>query len=181
MKWIKEVFLFLCLLVCLGLAFYLWDVSGRPVGRCTARPETARDGVTTERCEPRRRVVFAKTHKTGSTSVQVGGGGAATLQNILHRAAEAAGLLVVLPRGRRHLFPLARPFHPDMAEAYGGKVASVPPALARRGSRCSRRTPCGTAPWWPGSSPPPSPSPSSGSPTCWPACTPVLQGACRRL
>jgi len=67
--------------------------------------------VTTERCEPRRRVVFAKTHKTGSTSVQ----------NILHRAAEAAGLLVVLPRGRRHLFPLARPFHPDMAEAYGGK------------------------------------------------------------
>ena len=55
-----------------------------------------------------------------------GAGDAATLQNILHRAAEAAGLLVVLPRGRRHLFPLARPFQPAMAETYGGKVAPVP-------------------------------------------------------
>ena len=76
--------------------------------------------------EQKREVIFAKTHKTGGTSVQVRVFFAdicTTSQNILFRAGEEWSLLFVLPRGRRrHFFPLYTYFQTGMAQTYGSKV-----------------------------------------------------------
>ena len=78
------------------------------------------------KCQPKREVIFAKTHKTGGTSVQVGicfPDIRTTGQNILFRAGEEWGLLFVLPRSRRrHFFPLYTYFQTGMAQTYGSKV-----------------------------------------------------------
>ena len=67
----------------------------------------------TRDCRAQSQIIFAKTHKTGSSS----------LQNILFRYSEAHGLLLVLPARRgRHMFPLNKAFSPHMAQLYGGKV-----------------------------------------------------------
>ena len=78
------------------------------------------------KCQPKHKVIFAKTHKTGGTSVQVRllfSDIHTTGQNILFRAGEEWGLLFVLPRGhRRHFFPLYTYFQTGMAQTYGSKV-----------------------------------------------------------
>ena len=78
------------------------------------------------KCEPKREVIFAKTHKTGGTSVQVRlffPDIRTTSQNILFRTGEKWSLLFVLPRGRRrHFFPLYTYFQTGMAQTYGSKV-----------------------------------------------------------
>ena len=80
------------------------------------------------KCEPKRRVIFAKTHKTGGTSMQVRlffPDTRTTSQNILFRTGEERGLLFVLPRGRRrHFFPLYTYFQTGMAQTYGSKVTN---------------------------------------------------------
>ena len=59
-------------------------------------------------CKVRKKIIFAKTHKTGST----------TLQNIFHRFGEQNSLLFVLPKSGHHYFGLKTPFTIDQADLY---------------------------------------------------------------
>ena len=86
------------------------------------------------KCNPKQKVIFAKTHKTGGTSVQVrllSRHICTTSQNILFRTGEEWGLLFVLPRGRRHhFFPLYTYFRTGMAQTYGSKVQNLKKRLS---------------------------------------------------
>ena len=59
-------------------------------------------------CRERRKIIFAKTHKTGST----------TLQNILFRFGQQHNLLFVLPKSGTHYFNLKSHFRRSMADLY---------------------------------------------------------------
>ena len=76
-----------------------------------AKPETDVDSVlfgANKTCQIRKRLIFAKTHKTGST----------TLQNIIHRFGQENHLMFLLPKNGAHYFNLQRPFSRSMAELY---------------------------------------------------------------
>ena len=96
-----------------------WIAMERTAGNAASEAENVK-------CEPKREVIFAKTHKTGGTSVQVRlffPDIRTTSQNILFRTGEKWSLLFVLPRGRRrHFFPLYTYFQTGMAQTYGSKV-----------------------------------------------------------
>ena len=62
----------------------------------------------THQCQERRKIIFAKTHKTGST----------TLQNILFRFGQENSLLFVLPKSGTHYFNLKSHFRKSMADLY---------------------------------------------------------------
>ena len=62
----------------------------------------------THQCQERRKIIFAKTHKTGST----------TLQNILFRFGQQHNLLFLLPKSGKHTFDLRSHFRKSMAELY---------------------------------------------------------------
>ena len=59
-------------------------------------------------CRERRAMIFAKTHKTGST----------TLQNILFRFGQQHNLLFLLPKSGKHTFHLRSHFRKSMADLY---------------------------------------------------------------
>ena len=59
-------------------------------------------------CTPSKKLIFAKTHKTGST----------TLQNIIFRFGENNRLMFVLPKSKSHFFNLKAHFTVQMAELY---------------------------------------------------------------
>ena len=61
-----------------------------------------------QQCRERRKIIFAKTHKTGST----------TLQNILFRFGQENSLLFVLPKSGTHYFNLKSHFRKSMADLY---------------------------------------------------------------
>ena len=59
-------------------------------------------------CKVIKKIIFAKTHKTGST----------TLQNIFHRFGEENSLLFVLPKSGHHYFSLKDSFTINQADLY---------------------------------------------------------------
>ena len=59
-------------------------------------------------CREKRKIIFAKTHKTGST----------TLQNILFRFGQQHHLLFLLPKSGTHYFNLKSHFRRSMADLY---------------------------------------------------------------
>lgn len=59
-------------------------------------------------CQPVKKIIFAKTHKTGST----------TVQNILYRFGEENQLLFVLPKSGVHYFKLRSTFSQIQADLY---------------------------------------------------------------
>ena len=59
-------------------------------------------------CREKRKIIFAKTHKTGST----------TLQNILFRFGQEHNLLFILPKSGTHYFNLKSHFRKSMADLY---------------------------------------------------------------
>ena len=59
-------------------------------------------------CREKRKMIFAKTHKTGST----------TLQNILFRFGQEHNLIFVLPKSGTHYFNLKSHFRKSMADLY---------------------------------------------------------------
>ena len=59
-------------------------------------------------CIPTKKLIFAKTHKTGST----------TLQNIIFRFGEKNKLMFVLPKYDSHRFNLESHFEIQMAELF---------------------------------------------------------------
>ena len=59
-------------------------------------------------CIPTKKLIFAKTHKTGST----------TLQNIIFRFGEKNELMFVLPKYDSHRFNLESHFEIQMAELF---------------------------------------------------------------
>ena len=61
-----------------------------------------------KQCNPVKQLIFAKTHKTGST----------TLQNIIFRFGERHRLMFVLPKSGAHFFNLRAHFVTSMAELY---------------------------------------------------------------
>ena len=61
-----------------------------------------------KQCNPVKQLIFAKTHKTGST----------TLQNIIFRFGERNRLMFVLPKSGAHIFNLRSHFETSMAELY---------------------------------------------------------------
>ena len=72
-------------------------------------PQVKQNNKTTENsCTPTRKLIFAKTHKTGST----------TLQNIIFRFGEKNHLMFVLPKSKSHFFNLKAHFTVQMAELY---------------------------------------------------------------
>ena len=75
------------------------------------RNQTKPDGVLygqNKTCQMRKELIFAKTHKTGST----------TLQNILHRFGQENHLMFLLPKSGAHYFKLKIPFSRSMADLY---------------------------------------------------------------
>ena len=75
----------------------------------TKEPLVKENNNTTENsCTPTRKLIFAKTHKTGST----------TLQNIIFRFGEKNHLMFVLPKSKSHFFNLKAHFTVQMAELY---------------------------------------------------------------
>ena len=62
-------------------------------------------------CTPSKKLIFAKTHKTGST----------TLQNIIFRFGEKNKLMFVLPKYDSHRFNLESHFEIHMAELFTQK------------------------------------------------------------
>ena len=69
-------------------------------------------------CREKRKIIFAKTHKTGST----------TLQNILFRFGQQNNLIFLLPKSGTHYFNLKSHFRRSMADLYRlyKNVRSVP-------------------------------------------------------
>ena len=61
-----------------------------------------------QQCRLRKKIIFAKTHKTGST----------TLQNIVFRFGQEHQLLFVLPKSGTHYFNLTSHFTTSMADLY---------------------------------------------------------------
>ena len=61
-----------------------------------------------QQCRLRKKIIFAKTHKTGST----------TLQNIVFRFGQQHQLLFVLPKSGTHYFNLRSHFRTSMADLY---------------------------------------------------------------
>ena len=61
-----------------------------------------------QQCRVKKKIIFAKTHKTGST----------TLQNILFRFGHQHQLLFVLPKSGTHYFNLKTHFRRSMADLY---------------------------------------------------------------
>ena len=61
-----------------------------------------------QQCRERRKMIFAKTHKTGST----------TLQNILFRFGQQHNLVFLLPKSDKHTFDLRSHFRKSMADLY---------------------------------------------------------------
>ena len=61
-----------------------------------------------QQCRLRKKIIFAKTHKTGST----------TLQNIVFRFGQEHQLLFVLPKSGNHYFNLTPHFTTSMADLY---------------------------------------------------------------
>ena len=61
-----------------------------------------------QQCRLRKKIIFAKTHKTGST----------TLQNIVFRFGQEHQLLFVLPKSGTHYFNLRSHFRTSMADLY---------------------------------------------------------------
>ena len=61
-----------------------------------------------QQCRLRKKIIFAKTHKTGST----------TLQNIVFRFGQQHQLLFVLPKSGTHYFNLTSHFTTSMADLY---------------------------------------------------------------
>ena len=59
-------------------------------------------------CRERTQIIFAKTHKTGST----------TLQNILFRFGQEHNLMFLLPKSGTHYFNLRTLFRRSMADLY---------------------------------------------------------------
>ena len=59
-------------------------------------------------CRPVKNIIFAKTHKTGST----------TVQNIIYRFGEEHHLMFVLPKSGQHYFHLRQHFSQDQAELF---------------------------------------------------------------
>ena len=59
-------------------------------------------------CQPVKKIIFAKTHKTGST----------TVQNILYRFGEENQLMFVLPKSGVHYFKLKSPFSQIQADLF---------------------------------------------------------------
>ena len=61
-----------------------------------------------QQCRVKKKIIFAKTHKTGST----------TLQNILFRFGQHHHLLFLLPKSGAHYFNLKSHFRRSMADLY---------------------------------------------------------------
>ena len=98
-----------------------------------------------QQCRLRKKIIFAKTHKTGST----------TLQNIVFRFGQEHQLLFVLPKSGTHYFNLTSHFTTSMADLYklyknvrSELSPQIPCSSLYSVSRCSPLTVDGT-PWRP--------------------------------
>ena len=98
-----------------------------------------------QQCRLRKKIIFAKTHKTGST----------TLQNIVFRFGQEHQLLFVLPKSGTHYFNLTSHFTTSMADLYklyknvrSELSPQIPCSSLCSVSRCSPLTVDGT-PWRP--------------------------------
>ena len=98
-----------------------------------------------QQCRLRKKIIFAKTHKTGST----------TLQNIVFRFGQEHQLLFVLPKSGTHYFNLRSHFRTSMADLYklyknvrSELSPQIPCSSLCSVSRCSPLTVDGT-PWRP--------------------------------
>ena len=98
-----------------------------------------------QQCRLRKKIIFAKTHKTGST----------TLQNIVFRFGQEHQLLFVLPKSGTHYFNLRSHFRTSMADLYklyknvrSELSPQIPCSSLYSVSRCSPLTVDGT-PWRP--------------------------------
>ena len=89
------------------------DIIVGEIGDMQARLLGEQDGDYGEKnnCEPVKKLIFAKTHKTGST----------TVQNIIFRFGVKNNLKFILPKTGSHYFNLRTPFSKSMAIQWSSK------------------------------------------------------------